>query len=75
MKIKQFFIAGLLSGIVMFFLAGLWDEWVMAAFYENEPHASHKGTGIIFLACLVLGFLMVYFYSRSFQKKKSLTAD
>ena len=75
MNIKQFFIAGLLSGMVMFFIAGLWHEWVMTAFYENEMHASHKGTGIIFLAYLVLGFLMVYFYSRSFQKKKSWTAD
>ena len=75
MNIKQFFIAGLLSGMVMFFIAALWHEWVMAAFYEDEMHASHKGTGIIFLAYLVLGFLMVYFYSRSFQKKKSWTAD
>lgn len=54
----------------MFILAGLWHELVMATFYESEAHATHGGTGIIFLAYLVLGIMMTYFYYLANKEKQ-----
>ncbi|MDH5560591.1 MAG: hypothetical protein OEY59_07005 [Deltaproteobacteria bacterium] len=55
--------ATLASGVVMWGVAGLWHQVIMAQFYQNETDATHEGTGVIFIAYLVLGLLMTYLYS------------
>ncbi len=64
MRIKRFFLATFAGGIVMWGVAGLWHELVMAQFYTRQAHATHEGTGIILLAYLILAALMVYLYPR-----------
>ena len=71
MKAKTFIVASISATISMFILAGLWHELINAAFYANEGHTAHRGTGIIFLAYLVLSVLMVYIYTKSVKKRQS----
>lgn len=52
----------------MWLIAGLWHEIVMASFYTNESHATHEGTGIIFLGYIVLGLLMSYIYPLGYKR-------
>ena len=47
----------------MWLLAGLWHKIVAVAFYSAETEATHEGTGIIFVAYLVLALLMTYLFS------------
>ena len=54
----------------MWILAGLWHELVMARFYASETDATHEGTGIIFLAYMVLGVLMAYIYPLGYRGGK-----
>jgi hypothetical protein len=63
-KGKRFVLAALAGGVTMWLLAGLWHELIMAKFYARETQATHEGTGIIFVAYMVLSTLMVYLYSR-----------
>lgn len=56
--------ATLLAAISMMLLAGIWHEIIMAQFYRDNTAATHEGTGIIFLAYLILAALMVTLYSR-----------
>jgi len=70
MNIKTFLVTSIAASFSMFIFAGLWHELAMAAFYESETHATHGGTGIIFLAYLVLGILMTYFYYLVFKEKQ-----
>ena len=67
MKIKKFILATLAGGITMWLLAGLWHELIMAKFYVGETDATHEGTGIIFLAYMVLGVLMAYIYPLGYK--------
>jgi len=62
MTIKQFIIATLASGFIMWALAGIWHKLLAVAFYTRETHASHEGVGIILLAYLVLALIMVYLF-------------
>lgn len=55
----------LATAITMTLLAGLWHEVIMAQFYIAETAATHEGTGIIFLAYLVLAGLMVLLCPRT----------
>jgi hypothetical protein len=70
MNIKRFILATLAGGITMCLLAGLWHELIMAKFYALETHATHEGTGIIFIAYMVLSGLMVYLYSRIYKGER-----
>ena len=67
MHIKKFVAATLAGGAAMWILAGLWHEVVMATFYASETDATHQGTGIIFLAYIVLGALMAYIYPLGYK--------
>ena len=71
MRKKLFTIAAISSSITMWILAGLWHEVIMSQFYSEEAHATHEGTGIIFIAYLVLGIIMTYFYSPNRTEKRS----
>ncbi len=55
----------LLTAITMWLLAGLWHKVIMAQFYIDETAASHEGTGIIFIAYLILAGLMLLLYPRT----------
>jgi hypothetical protein len=72
MNIKKFILAILAGSITMWFLAGLWHEILMAKFYTAETDATHEGTGIIFLAYLVLGVLMSYIYPLGYKGGRSI---
>lgn len=67
MNVKKFTLAALGGGVVMWVLAGLWHELLMARFYAGDTHATHEGIGIIFLAYIVLGALMAYLYPLGFK--------
>lgn len=70
MNIKKLIYAALAGGIAMWILAGVWHEFVMAAFYEAEAGATHEGTGVILLAYIILGFLMAYIYPMGYKGGK-----
>ncbi|MCP4602293.1 MAG: hypothetical protein GY847_17545 [Proteobacteria bacterium] len=67
MNIKKLILATLAGSITMWLLAGIWHELIMAKFYTIETHATHEGTGVIFLAYLVLGILMAYIYPLGYK--------
>jgi hypothetical protein len=70
MSIKKFILATLAGGVAMWLLAGLWHQLIMDAFYTSETHATHEGTGIIFLAYVVLAILMAYIYPFGYRGGK-----
>lgn len=64
MKTKLFFIiaAGVISGLGMWIIAGLWHNLILPSVNENiHPH--HEGIVIMLMAYLILGLLMSYVYS------------
>ncbi len=71
MNIKQILLSALSGAVCMWLLAGLWHELIMAQFYMKETGATHGGTGIIFIAYVVLGLLMAYLYSLTYKGGKS----
>ena len=54
----------------MWLLAGLWHKLIMVQFYASETDASHEGTGIIFIAYVILSFLMGYLYLQTYKGGK-----
>lgn len=64
MNLKTYGLAALAAALVMWGVAGIWHEVIMAPFYQAETHAAHQGTGLIALAYLVLGALMAGLYGR-----------
>ena len=67
MNIKKLVLATLAGGVTMWLLAGLWHTLLMAKFYAGETDATHEGTGIIFLAYMVLSILMTYIYALGYK--------
>ena len=67
---RKLLLATFLASIVMWLFAGLWHEILMAQFYQRETEATHEGTGVIFVAYLVLGFIMAYIYPIGYRGKK-----
>jgi len=74
MKKKKIIFSSLVAGICMWLLAGLWHKIVAVAFYTVETEATHEGTGIIFIAYLVLAFIMTYLYS-NYHKSQRILLD
>lgn len=70
MNLRLFALSTLAAGTAMWILAGIWHEMVMANFYAVEAHASHEGTGLIFIAYLILGGLMTYLYSLGYRGQR-----
>ncbi len=62
--LKKHLITLLTTATTMTLLAGLWHELIMAQFYRDETAATHEGTGIIFIAYLILTGLMLLLYPR-----------
>lgn len=60
---KRIWLAALICATAQWGLAGLWHQLIVPQFYVEARHADHAGTGIIFLAYLVLGGLMACLYS------------
>lgn len=70
MNIKKFTLATLAGGAAMWALAGLYHKLLMAKFYTGETGATHEGTGIIFLAYMVLSVLMAYIYPLGYKGRR-----
>ncbi|MDH5786428.1 MAG: hypothetical protein OEZ16_12590 [Chromatiales bacterium] len=70
--LKKHLTALLLTAITMWLLAGLWHKVIMAQFYIDETAATHEGTGIIFLAYLILAGLMLLLFPRKPWFKNNL---
>jgi uncharacterized membrane protein YvlD (DUF360 family) len=70
MNWEKLVLSAIAGSIGMWILAGLYHEVVMAQFYRTEVHATHEGTGIIFIAYLVLGALMAYIYPIGYKGGK-----
>lgn len=54
----------------MWVLAGIWHTILAVQFYNAETEAKHEGLGLIFLAYLILGFLMTFLYQYGYAKGK-----
>jgi len=65
--LKKLAIATASGALSMWLLAGLWHEVIMASFYQNETHATHEDSLIIFLAYLILGLIMAYIYPLGYK--------
>lgn len=69
MNAKRFIPASLAGSLTMWLAAGLWHKVIMARYYEKATHATHEGTGIIFTAYIILGFLMTYIFHLTYKEK------
>ena len=69
MNIKKLTLAAMAGGITMWLLAGLWHKLIAIKFYAGETGATHEGTGIIFIAYIVLALLMAYIYPLVYKGK------
>jgi hypothetical protein len=67
MNIKKLLLITLVAGITMWLFAGLVHEVIFPKFFADETEATHEGTGIIFLAYIILGLLMSYLYSLTYK--------
>ena len=57
--------ATIVSAIAMFLIAGLAHEVIFEKFFADNTDAKHEGTGIIFLAYLILAIMMVYLFQNT----------
>lgn len=69
-SIKRKLASIFLSGFVMWIVAGLWHNLIMANLYE-EVHANHEGIGILLISYLILSSFMTLLYPR-FARKGTL---
>lgn len=67
MKLRDLVISSTVVAFVMWALAGIYHKVVAATFYGAETGAEHEGVVVIFLAYLVLGFLMTYLYRQLYK--------
>lgn len=70
--LKKHLLTLVATAITMTLLAGLWHELIMAQFYREETAVTHEGTGIIFIAYLILAGLMLLLYPRQPWVKNNL---
>ena len=67
-KLFRLLIATLAGGLGMWIIAGLWHNLILPAINDNiEAH--HDGIGIMFIAYILLGFLMSYVYTLINKKR------
>jgi len=66
---KKLLLSTIISGVTMWFVAGLWHTILAVNFFKNETNAAHEGIGIIAIAYVILAFFMTYLYQMSYQKK------
>ena len=72
MNIRFFLVAGAVGAVAMWAFAGIWHKVILKAFYEAATEATHEGTGIIFIAYLVLGGLMAYLFPLGYKGGRPL---
>ena len=72
MSARNFTLVASVCAVAMMPMAGLWHEVIMAQFYTEQTKATHEGTGIIFLAYLLLSVMMVYMFSQWKHHSNSL---
>ncbi|MDH5756601.1 MAG: hypothetical protein OEZ55_08050, partial [Nitrospinota bacterium] len=67
---KKFAVATLAGGFVMWVVAGIWHNLIMASLYE-QVHARHEGIGILLIAYFILAMFMAYLYPLGFKGKNT----
>ena len=72
MNVKKIVIATLLGGFVMWVVAGIWHNLIMAKLYE-DTHATHEGIGILLTAYFILALFMSYLYPLIYKEENPLT--
>ena len=60
------------GGLVMWIVAGLWHNLIMANLYE-DVHATHEGIGLLLVAYFILAGFMAYLYPLIYTGKKPVT--
>jgi len=73
MKTKplKLLMATLISGFVMWIIAGLWHNLILPVFNKNIQ-AHHEGLGLMLIAYFILSFLMAYIYLLSYKGEKPI---
>jgi len=72
MNVKKIVLATLLGGFVMWVVAGVWHNLIMAKLYEGM-HATHEGIGILLIAYFILALFMSYLYPLIYKDEKPLS--
>jgi hypothetical protein len=67
--VKKFILAVLITGFLMWVVAGIWHNLIMPSLYE-EVHATHEGIEIMLVAYFILAGFMAYLYPRLYDGKK-----
>lgn len=70
--LKRFILAVLITGFLMWVVAGLWHNLIMPSLYE-EVHATHEGIEIMLVAYFILAAFMAYLYPRLYRGEKPVT--
>ncbi|MDH5477471.1 MAG: hypothetical protein OEY50_04010 [Nitrospinota bacterium] len=68
---KKFVFTTLAGGFVMWVVAGIWHNLIMASLYE-QVHARHEGIGILLIAYFILAMFMAYLYPLGFKGKNTV---
>ena len=66
-RLKKTIISATASSILMWMLAGLWHQVVMAQFYQGNKNGDHEGLGILLIAYFILGAIMALIYPIGYQ--------
>ncbi len=70
-ELKRWSATVALSGTVMWVVAGIWHNYIMARFYALT-HASHDGIFILLLAYWILAALMLWLFTRVYEGENAL---
>ncbi len=62
LKLMKSFQTGLITGLVMWVVAGLWHNLIVPSFYAKETGANHEGICLMLLSYMILALFMTYLY-------------
>ncbi len=69
--IKRHILVTVTTGLVMWVIAGIWHNLIMANLY-NDVHAKHEGIGLLLIAYFILAAIMSYLYPKYSGENNSL---
>lgn len=71
MNFKKILFSTLSAGFVMWVVAGVWHNLIMASLYE-DIHAKHEGIGLLLIAYFILALFMSYLYPLIYKGEKPI---
>ena len=71
MSFKKILFSTLSAGFVMWVVAGVWHNLIMASLYE-DIHAKHEGIGLLLIAYFILALFMSYLYPLIYKGEKPI---